>query len=140
MKTRTSGFSLIELMIAVAIIGILASIAIPLFTQFLAKSKISAGLSEIGALRAGVQDAIENNEISNPTLSQIGAPSNSTNCSLALTVQSGITTLSCTLVNPPSSISGGVVSYIRSAGGAWTCQMNSAIAASYVPSGCVRGN
>lgn len=47
--TVQSGYTLIELMIAVAIIGILASIAIPSYNQYIAKTQQSACMSEVKA-------------------------------------------------------------------------------------------
>jgi type IV pilus assembly protein PilA len=47
------GFTLIELMIVVAIIGILAAIAIPNFLKFQAKSKTSEAKSNLGAIFTG---------------------------------------------------------------------------------------
>ena len=47
------GFTLIELMIVVAIIGILAAIAIPNFLKFQAKSKQSEAKSNLGAIFTG---------------------------------------------------------------------------------------
>ncbi len=49
----TKGFTLIELMIVVAIIGILAAIAIPNFLKFQAKSKQSEAKSNLGAIFTG---------------------------------------------------------------------------------------
>ena len=54
MKTQ-KGFTLIELMIVVAIIGILASIALPAYQQYMAKSKYSEVILAASAAKAGVE-------------------------------------------------------------------------------------
>ena len=51
LHTRRGGFTLIELMIVVAIIGILAAIAIPNFLRFQLKAKTSEGKTNLAAIR-----------------------------------------------------------------------------------------
>jgi type IV pilus assembly protein PilA len=55
MKTMQKGFTLIELMIVVAIIGILAAVAVPAYQDYTVKSKVS----EAASLGAAVKTAIE---------------------------------------------------------------------------------
>ena len=63
MKTLHTGFTLIELMIVVAIIAILAAIALPAYSNYTIRSKVSEGVVLATALKSSVSDAYFSNSM-----------------------------------------------------------------------------
>ncbi|MCH7853759.1 MAG: pilin, partial [Proteobacteria bacterium] len=57
MKSRNQGFTLIELMIVVAIIGILASLAISAYQTYTVRAQIAEGLSMAAGAKSPVTEA-----------------------------------------------------------------------------------
>ena len=55
MKSVQQGFTLIELLIVVAIIGILATFAIPAYSDYVAKAKVGAAIAEISPGKTGYE-------------------------------------------------------------------------------------
>jgi type IV pilus assembly protein PilA len=63
MKSVQKGFTLIELMIVVAIIGILAAIAIPAYQDYTVRSKVTEGLNLASSAEVAVADGFQSNDI-----------------------------------------------------------------------------
>ena len=134
MQLRQDGFTLIELMIVVAIIGILAAIALSAYQDYVAKSQVTAGLSEVSSGRTAFEAKILTESIATFDLADIGLPASTPRCALSMDPSdSGF--IRCTLKGSPI-ISGKTVEIARTASGAWVCVVDSNIAAKYHPVGC----
>ena len=74
-KAIEKGFTLIELMIVVAIIGVLASIAIAQYPDYTSRSRAAGAVSELSSIRASVATCLDSNNgvvASCDTLAKIG--------------------------------------------------------------------
>ena len=75
MQKIQQGFTLIELMIVVAIIGILASIALPAYQDYIARSKVTEVMQQVGACKTSVTEFIQANAVFPANANQAGCSS-----------------------------------------------------------------
>jgi type IV pilus assembly protein PilA len=81
MRQMQKGFTLIELMIVVAIIGILAAIAIPAYQDYTIRSQVSEGLTLAGAAKAAVAESFSQTGAAPANRVVAGMSNNSTDTS-----------------------------------------------------------
>jgi type IV pilus assembly protein PilA len=77
-KQMQKGFTLIELMIVVAIIGILAAIAIPAYQDYTVRAQVTEGLSLAGAAKAAVAESFSNTGLAPANRTEAGMSANAT--------------------------------------------------------------
>ena len=140
MKNIQKGFTLIELMIVVAIIAILAAIALPAYQDYIARSQVTTGLADI---RGGVTAFEERIQRGTPTTTvtpaDIGLTTSTPRC--AITVPVGSVTaasgqqIQCVLKGNPKVLAK-QVKLTRTTSGSWNCTVENGLDAKYLPSGC----
>jgi len=140
------GFTLIELMIVVAIIGILAAIAIPQYQDYTARTQVNRAYSEISSYRTAVEERLLRNEATDFGVAQDLTDIGYTPSNLVNTVAGNVdgtaadNTITATLDGDVgANISGTEIELIRGVDGGWTCNIvdgGANFKESYVPAGC----
>jgi len=158
MNHAQKGFTLIELMIVVAIIGILAAVAIPQYQDYTARTQVSRVVGEVNALKSNAESIFNNGGVvaytDDVTVSprEIGIGWTGSNlvdgsygglAGLQIT-NGGSANLSWSVTmgtDASTAVSGAVITVSRDLTGAYTCTVTNGPTAqgwkdSYAPAGC----
>lgn len=137
MKVRQHkcGFTLIELMIVVAILAILASIAMANYQNYTIRTQVNSGLSDIRGGRTSFESLVVARSLETFDVSDIGLQSSTTRCS-SITMEPGADGfIRCELSGHPL-ISGSIITLQRDEEtGVWNCHTDS-INEQHRPDGC----
>src|SRR5882757_2289554 len=88
MKRIQQGFTLIELMIVVAIVGILAAIALPAYQDYAIRARVSEALAAAGACKTSIAEYAASRGTLPASITQSGCSSNATQYVAGLDVSS----------------------------------------------------
>ena len=160
MNTAQKGFTLIELMIVVAIIGILAAIAIPQYQNYVGRANVAAAVQTLSSNKTGLENYVMENGffpngtseavvevVTNGVVTTPAVPDQRKQQGLGI-VEPSFGTISLVQAGPASGagairvkmntgnpgIKGKDVQLLRNADGTWTCQTT--IEAKYVAKAC----
>jgi type IV pilus assembly protein PilA len=153
---KQQGFTLIELMIVVAIIGILAAIAIPQYQNYIARTQINRAVGEISSLKTAVEENLMRG-VTNFTQADLGYTGSSISTfriAAASAGGGGAATagtfaadgggiLEVELTNVSTAITGTIIVLARTPAGAWSCTIDNTDPdtattwnSTFLPAGC----
>ena len=142
-KRSQSGFTLIELMIVIAIIGVLAALALPSYQNYTIRAQVTEGLSLVGDWKVAVADFYANNSYWPSSTDLPDLTSSAGTYVSGITVNSGVISITYGTPQANQQIAGAVLTLVPYTNDnndvLWQCGSASppsgTIAASAVPGG-----
>jgi len=143
MKSVQKGFTLIELMIVIAIIGILAAIAIPAYTDYTVRARVSEGVTAASAAKSTIGENIAN--AGGTGVAGVdyclgvnvwaAAPARSHVTSLACAAATGVVTVTMDAAGKNTAFTM-TPTFAANSSVTWLCAVSAAANNKYVPSEC----
>ena len=144
MRNLQKGFTLIELMIVVAIIGILAAVAIPAYQDYIARAQVSEAVQLSAGAKTPLAEYFSDKGAWPTDASDVmGNQQGKYTSTVTLSANAGATTTSITVearikgTGVNTGITAGLLHLDTTDGGkTWSCTTSTGLLAKYVPASC----
>lgn len=137
-QNNQKGFTLIELMIVVAIIGILAAVALPAYQDYTIRAKVSEGLAVSASAKVAVTETIQDRGLTALTgldEASVGYPGASSKYVASVGIAAGVITVTTQDTGAPTDVVFTLTPTIQTGVTEWVCAQTAGIGA-HVPGEC----